>query len=99
MMLIYTQLIPCGKVKSWVSSPECYLSEDTVRNYLFRILDKLGMSSRVELLLYAFSAWRESPCQRLLAWLLSRKCRAGVDALLACARTKQRAAEISPCAR
>ena len=31
------------------------LSEHTVRNYLFRIFDKLGISSRVELVLYAFS--------------------------------------------
>jgi DNA-binding NarL/FixJ family response regulator len=28
------------------------LSEHTVRNYLFRIFDKLGVSSRVELVLY-----------------------------------------------
>jgi two-component system, NarL family, nitrate/nitrite response regulator NarL len=31
------------------------LSEHTVRNYLLRIFDKLGLSSRVELVLYAFS--------------------------------------------
>jgi DNA-binding NarL/FixJ family response regulator len=30
------------------------LSENTVRNYVFRIFDKLGMSNRVELALYAF---------------------------------------------
>jgi len=30
-------------------------SEQTVRNYLIRIFDKLGISSRVELVLYAFS--------------------------------------------
>ena len=30
------------------------LSEHTVRNYLKRIYDKLGISSRVELVLYAF---------------------------------------------
>jgi len=28
------------------------LSEHTVRNYLFRIFDKLGVSTRVELVLY-----------------------------------------------
>ena len=28
------------------------LSEHTIRNYLFRIFDKLGVSSRVELVLY-----------------------------------------------
>jgi DNA-binding CsgD family transcriptional regulator len=31
------------------------LSEHTVRNYLIRVFDKLGISSRVELVLYAFS--------------------------------------------
>ena len=31
------------------------LTEHTVRNYLMRIFDKLGISSRVELVLYAFS--------------------------------------------
>jgi DNA-binding NarL/FixJ family response regulator len=31
------------------------LSEHTVSNYLFRIYDKLGLSSRVELVLYALS--------------------------------------------
>ena len=30
------------------------LSEHTVRNYLFRIFDKLGVSTRVELVLYCF---------------------------------------------
>ncbi|MGB7492777.1 MAG: response regulator transcription factor [Candidatus Acidiferrum sp.] len=32
------------------------LSEHTVRNYLLRIYDKLGISSRVELVLYAVSS-------------------------------------------
>jgi DNA-binding CsgD family transcriptional regulator len=31
------------------------LSEHTIKNYLFRIFDKLGVSSRTELLLYAQS--------------------------------------------
>jgi len=31
------------------------LSDHTVRNCLIRIFDKLGISSRVELVLYAFS--------------------------------------------
>jgi two-component system, NarL family, nitrate/nitrite response regulator NarL len=35
------------------------LTEHTVKNYLFRIFDKLGVSSRVEVVLYAFSC-RES---------------------------------------
>jgi two-component system nitrate/nitrite response regulator NarL len=32
---------------------ELSLSEHTVKKYLFRIFDKLGISSRVELVLYA----------------------------------------------
>jgi DNA-binding NarL/FixJ family response regulator len=32
---------------------ELRLSEHTVKKYLFRIFDKLGISSRVELVLYA----------------------------------------------
>jgi DNA-binding NarL/FixJ family response regulator len=36
-------------------SPKLNLSEHTVRNYLIRIFDKLGISSRVELVLYAFA--------------------------------------------
>ena len=32
------------------------LTEHTVKNYLFRIFDKLGVSSRVELILYAVSS-------------------------------------------
>ena len=32
------------------------LSEHTVRNYMIRVFDKLGISSRVELVLYALSA-------------------------------------------
>jgi DNA-binding NarL/FixJ family response regulator len=35
------------------------LTEHTIKNYLFRIFDKLGVSSRVEVVLYAFSC-RES---------------------------------------
>ena len=31
------------------------LTEHTVKKYLFRIFDKLGISSRVELVLYAVS--------------------------------------------
>ncbi len=36
-------------------SRELHLSEHTVKNYLFRIFDKLGVSTRVELTLCAFS--------------------------------------------
>jgi DNA-binding NarL/FixJ family response regulator len=34
---------------------ELHLSEHTVKKYLFRIFEKLGISSRVELVLYALS--------------------------------------------
>lgn len=37
---------------------ELNLSEHTIKNYLFRIFDKLGVSSRVELILYAVSSTR-----------------------------------------
>ena len=36
-------------------SAQLKLSEHTVKNYLFRIFDKLGVSSRVEMILYVFS--------------------------------------------
>jgi DNA-binding NarL/FixJ family response regulator len=39
---------------------ELNLSEHTVKNYLFRIFDKLGVSSRVELVLYAMSSSKRS---------------------------------------
>jgi DNA-binding CsgD family transcriptional regulator len=31
------------------------LAEHSIRNYLYRIFDKLGVSSRVELILYTFN--------------------------------------------
>jgi DNA-binding NarL/FixJ family response regulator len=37
------------------------LSENTVKNYMFRIFDKLGVSSRVELVLYALSNSKRAP--------------------------------------
>jgi DNA-binding NarL/FixJ family response regulator len=36
------------------------LSQHTVKNYLFRIFDKLGVSSRAELIIYAFNQQRPS---------------------------------------
>ncbi len=41
-------------------SAKLNLREHTVRNYLFRIFDKLGISSRVELVLYAASGLEQS---------------------------------------
>jgi DNA-binding NarL/FixJ family response regulator len=37
------------------------LSENTVKNYMFRIFDKLGISNRVELVLYALSSAKRAP--------------------------------------
>lgn len=37
------------------------LSEHTIKNHLFRIYEKLGISSRVELILYAISGREENP--------------------------------------
>ena len=42
---------------------ELQLSEHTVKKYLFRIFDKLGVSSRVELVLYAVSNGRAEPVE------------------------------------
>ena len=40
------------------------LSEHTIKNYLFRIFDKLGVSSRTELLLYAQSFMTSNPSHK-----------------------------------
>ena len=40
---------------------ELKLSEHTIKNYLFHIFDKLGVSSRVELVLYAVSSTKRPP--------------------------------------
>jgi DNA-binding NarL/FixJ family response regulator len=39
---------------------ELKLSDHTIKNYLFRIFDKLGVSSRVELVLYAVSSTKRA---------------------------------------
>ena len=44
---------------------ELKISENTVKNYLFRIFNKLGVSSRVEVVLYAASQrWALEPYPR-----------------------------------
>ena len=50
-------------------SRELSLSEHTVKNYLFRIFDKLGVSTRVELILCTFSKQptASAPLQQLAA--------------------------------
>jgi DNA-binding NarL/FixJ family response regulator len=58
---------------------ELCLSEHTIKKYLFRIFDKLGISSRVELVLYALShggsrqAEWVAGSQRLVVWEVSRR--------------------------
>ena len=47
---------------------ELGLSEHTVKKYLFRIFDKLGISTRVELVLYAVSHGEQRPAE----WLPGR---------------------------
>jgi DNA-binding NarL/FixJ family response regulator len=47
-------------------SRELHLSEHTVRNYLFRIFNKLGTSNRLELALYAINH-RETGKEQLVA--------------------------------
>jgi DNA-binding NarL/FixJ family response regulator len=42
-------------------SRQLTLSEHTVRNYLFRIFEKLGISSRVELVLYCLQQRQMAP--------------------------------------
>jgi two-component system, NarL family, response regulator DegU len=46
------RLVMLGMVNREIAN-ELHLSEHTVKNYLFRIFDKLGVSNRVELALYA----------------------------------------------
>lgn len=47
---------------------ELALSEHTVKKYLFRIFDKLGISTRVELVLYAVNHGEHRPAE----WLVGR---------------------------
>jgi DNA-binding NarL/FixJ family response regulator len=57
------------------------LREHTVKNYLFRIFDKLGVSSRVEVVLYALNG-HASNGQRLPKQAIAQSARpAGVEAL------------------
>ena len=46
------RLVVQGRANREIAS-ELKLSEHTIKNYLFRIFDKLGVSNRVELALYA----------------------------------------------
>jgi DNA-binding NarL/FixJ family response regulator len=42
------------------------LSEHTVKNYLFRVFDKLGISTRVELVLWAATRQQKRPASRVV---------------------------------
>lgn len=57
--LSLVQLVAEGRTNRDISR-ELHLSEHTVRNYLFRIFNKLGVSTRLELALYAINQ-REAP--------------------------------------
>lgn len=52
--LSLVQLVAEGRTNRDISH-ELHLSEHTVRNYLFRIFNKLGMSNRLELALFALN--------------------------------------------
>jgi DNA-binding NarL/FixJ family response regulator len=59
-------LVAEGRTNKEISR-ELSLSEHTVRNYLFRIFNKLGTSNRLELALYAINhgqTSREAPFDR-----------------------------------
>jgi DNA-binding NarL/FixJ family response regulator len=42
-------------LKNWEIAERLKVKEHSVRNYIYRIFEKLGVSNRVELILYAFS--------------------------------------------
>ena len=50
-----------GQMRNQEIALQLNLTEHTVRNYMLRIFDKLGISSRVELVLYAFSGAEGMP--------------------------------------
>jgi two-component system nitrate/nitrite response regulator NarL len=53
--LMVVRCLTSGGLTNREIAAELKLSEHTVKNYLFRIYDKLGVSSRVEVILYALS--------------------------------------------
>jgi DNA-binding NarL/FixJ family response regulator len=58
--LSLVQLVAEGRTNRDISR-ELHLSEHTVRNYLFRIFNKLGVSTRLELALYAINQRDTNP--------------------------------------
>lgn len=53
------QLVVQGHTNREISR-KLSLSENTVRNYLFRIFNKVGASTRLELAIYAMSRWKDA---------------------------------------
>jgi len=64
--LSLVQLVAEGRTNRDISQ-ELRLSEHTVRNYLFRIFNKLGVSTRLELALYAINHRNGSESNSVLA--------------------------------
>jgi DNA-binding NarL/FixJ family response regulator len=58
------RLVADGRTNREIAS-HLELSEHTVKNYLFKIFDKLGISNRVELVLYAMSQADQSNAEVL----------------------------------
>src|SRR5215467_733837 len=58
--LSLVQLVAEGRTNRDISR-ELHLSEHTVRNYLFRIFNKLGVSTRLELAVYALNQRDSNP--------------------------------------
>ncbi len=61
------QLVANGLKNSEIAK-RLSLAEHSIRNYLYRIFEKLGVSSRVELILYAYNRWgqvRQRPAVRV----------------------------------
>ena len=58
---------------------ELKLSEHTIRNYLFHIFDKLGVSSRVELVLYAASSAKSAQIAEAQSEKQQKKPAGGVE--------------------
>jgi DNA-binding NarL/FixJ family response regulator len=54
---------------------ELRLSEHTVKNYLFRVFEKLGISSRVELVLYAVSSMHRGDGRKVESKIDGDSCR------------------------
>jgi DNA-binding NarL/FixJ family response regulator len=64
------------------------LSEHTVKNYLFRIFDKLGISSRVEMILYVFSQ-RAANSPGLISGKSDHSARNGGETFQECRKTAE----------